>query len=178
LVARRRQNGEMTLNKNHTADSVFLSVQVRVFSGHRGSVLSLSFSPDGKRLAAAGEDRRVRVWDLASASVVRDLRGHAGPVTALAWSSDSSMLTSAGTDGCVRHWDLDGPPREASLEAAGNASPEMCGCLHSGCSSLMDLRYSAQNTLVAVGADSALVAPSASTLNAQSDKKSRKSEPV
>ena len=69
-----------------------MSLQVRVFSGHRGSILSLAFSPDGKYLASAGEDRRVKIWDLASSNLFKDFRGHNETIHSLTWSSDSNLL--------------------------------------------------------------------------------------
>jgi WD40 repeat protein len=74
---------------------------------HRGAVFALASSPDGKRLAAAGDDGMVRLWDRESGQLLRILIGHDGAIRGLAWSPRGSRLASAGEDGTVRLWDTE-----------------------------------------------------------------------
>ena len=53
-----------------------------------------------------GDDRRVRVWDLAASSVLADFRGHTQPVTAIDWSKDGNTLASSSMDGSVLVWNV------------------------------------------------------------------------
>ena len=36
------------------------------FKGHSGSVTSMSFSPDGKRIVSGSADKTLKVWDISS----------------------------------------------------------------------------------------------------------------
>lgn len=64
---------------------------------------TVSFSPDGSRLATAGV-QAAGIWDAASGELIF-LAGHPHSVDAIAWSPDGSRLVTGGSDGRFRVWD-------------------------------------------------------------------------
>ncbi|HEU4536445.1 MAG TPA: caspase family protein [Polyangiaceae bacterium] len=78
-----------------------------------GPLHALAFSPDGKRLAAAGGDsmheglRNVpRVWDPSTGKLLFALEGgHTRAVTAVAFSPDGRLLLTTSLDGTACFWD-------------------------------------------------------------------------
>ncbi|MBX7083343.1 MAG: protein kinase [Nannocystaceae bacterium] len=64
---------------------------------------------DDVRIAAAGRDGRVTIWDRGDASIVRTLVGHDFAVEALAGPIDARWLVSGSADGTLRLWDLEAP---------------------------------------------------------------------
>jgi WD40 repeat protein/tRNA A-37 threonylcarbamoyl transferase component Bud32 len=81
------------------------SLRLHCLQGHTGHVLSVAFSPDGKRIASGSEDETVKVWDVQTGQELLALKGHRGGVTSVAFSPDGKCLASAGWDNTVKVWD-------------------------------------------------------------------------
>jgi WD40 repeat protein/Leucine-rich repeat (LRR) protein len=73
----------------------------------RGALNSVAYSPDGKWLAAAGEDGVIRLLDAVTGRLVRTLVGHGAAISTLAWQPKGKVLASGGADGTARLWDTD-----------------------------------------------------------------------
>lgn len=74
------------------------------FQGHKDTVNSVAWSPDGRRLASAGQDGMVYVLDAASLQLLLACRGHEGEVYSVMWSPNGRRLASASQDKTVRVW--------------------------------------------------------------------------
>lgn len=73
---------------------------------HKGSVVRVAFSPNGKFVASGGSDGEVRVWSVDDGKSVATFTGHKGAVLALVFSQDGKKLWSGSKDQTVREWRL------------------------------------------------------------------------
>ncbi len=76
-----------------------------VLRGHSDEVFAVAFHPDGLRLATAGRDGSVWLWDLSRGDAVARLPGHKSFVWSLAFSPSGATLASGSGDSTIRLWD-------------------------------------------------------------------------
>ena len=81
----------------------------------------MAFSPDGSRIASAGWDKTVKVWDAATGQETLTLRGHTDWVYSVAFSPDGSRLASASEDKTVKVWDA--ATGQETLTLKGHTGP-------------------------------------------------------
>jgi WD40 repeat protein len=81
----------------------------------RGTLLACAISPDGTHVAAAGDDGRIRLWELCSGRELAVLVGHTSWVRRLVFFPDGRRLASAGLDRRLRLWDVEAGTELASL---------------------------------------------------------------
>ena len=91
----------------------------RSLEGHEGKITALAFSPDGRTLISAGEDRQLLAWSAAGERLAR-LTSEAR-VRDVAFSADGKMLATAAAEGSIQLWSVDGFQPRARLEGHAGA---------------------------------------------------------
>ncbi|GJJ13058.1 hypothetical protein Clacol_007307 [Clathrus columnatus] len=80
---------------------------LQVVVGHKATISSIIFSPDGKWIVSGSHDETIRIWDANTGQVVREsLQGHTGAVTGVAMSRDGKCIASSAEDNHIIIWDV------------------------------------------------------------------------
>lgn len=107
--------------------------------GHGGTVLSMAFSRDAKKVVTACEDGKVRVFSTGDWKLLLTLAGHVGPVHRAEFSPNGKWIASAGEDHTVRVWSAE----DGTLLQTLQESPEP----------LVDVAFSPDSRVIAASSE-------------------------
>jgi WD40 repeat protein len=77
---------------------------IRAFEGHTYRVNSVTFSPDGRIIASASRDQKIRLWEPGSGELLHTLEDHSASVISVAFSPDGLRIASGSEDGAIIIW--------------------------------------------------------------------------
>ncbi len=75
--------------------------------GHRDTLYDAVFSPQQDRVATAGYDREIVLWDAVTGEPIRKFSGHNGAIFDIDFSPDGQVLVSACADETVKVWSVE-----------------------------------------------------------------------
>jgi len=77
-----------------------------ILKGHTDHVLSVAYSPDGRKVASAGHGRAIILWDVSTGESIWSIRcAHGNGIMCLAFSPDGKTIASTGRR-TVKLWDV------------------------------------------------------------------------
>jgi WD40 repeat protein/serine/threonine protein kinase len=86
-----------------------------------GGPSNMTFSPDGRRLAASSFGGQVTILDSSSGDPLLSIKAHDAPIWGLAYSPGGGRLATGGVDGMVNLWDAESGSLLLTLEGFDGA---------------------------------------------------------
>ena len=93
--------------KEPAAEPVQPIAETRHFEGHTATVLSVAFSPKGRRALSGSADRTIRLWDVKTGKSLRVFEGVTAAVKSVVFAPSGKQALSGGEDGSVVLWDVE-----------------------------------------------------------------------
>ena len=94
---------------------------VRDLAESQDVVFAVAFSPDGKKLATAGADRIVRVYETETGKLLVQIEDHADWIFDIAFSPDGKKLATASRDKTSKVFDVE--KKESLVTFTGHGQP-------------------------------------------------------
>lgn len=98
--------------------------EIVCIKGHSHYVKSVSFSPDGRRLASSACDQTIRIWNSETGMVLNRFIFTEVSASCLTWAPSGAFLISANYNDTVRIWDTRTPEMLKSPPASLTSAPD------------------------------------------------------
>lgn len=82
--------------------------QLIIRQGHMDAINVVKYTPDGKYVVSAGEDKSIKLWDVNTGIDVKSFNGHPAGVKALTITKDGQTIISADAEGNIFIWKTEG----------------------------------------------------------------------
>ncbi|KAF9174643.1 hypothetical protein BGX21_011381, partial [Mortierella sp. AD011] len=80
---------------------------IQVLEGHQKDVNSVSFSPEGDRIATGSKDGTIRLWDANTGKCIHVLKDHNNSVNVVVFSPKGDQIASGGEGDIVTLWSVE-----------------------------------------------------------------------
>lgn len=85
-------------------DQNHFAVLERTLQAHTNYVWDVAVGPEGRRAFSASNDKTVKMWDLATGSLLATFSGHSSFVCSVSVSPDGIQLAAGAFDGSIKVW--------------------------------------------------------------------------
>lgn len=107
LLALQAVSTAHTIEAENALHRSILESRVVLVLHHDAEVWSVTYSPDGKRIATASQDKTAKIWDAATGQLLLTLIGHSGSVNGIVYSPDGKRIATTSDDHTAKVWDAD-----------------------------------------------------------------------
>lgn len=92
--------------------------------GHKGDVISLSWSPNSKFLCSSSVDNRVVIWNVKTKSTLKTISDHTQFVQGVAWDPLNMFIASQGNDKTCRIYGFKGGIYDSVVSTTSKRKPK------------------------------------------------------
>ena len=120
LLALQAESTAHTIEAENALHRSILASRVMLTLHDDSEIWTVTYSPDGKRIATASQDKTAKVWDAKTGKLLMTLKGHTDSVNGIVYSPDGKRIATTSDDHTAKVWDA--TTGEALLTFSGHTN--------------------------------------------------------